>query len=684
MKSIRILVPILFVLFALSASVAYAQNKSVVVERRDADMTIHADGSVDVVETWVVNFQGGPFRFAFRSIPFNRISSLAFQGVSENGSLYDLSGSETPNTYTVKSAYGERTVTWYFPPATNETRTFELRYTLYDALRIYDDGDQFWWKFVESDRGYPILASHVTVRLPSEFSTGELAATTYENGLETGGGKIVDGRTIEFNGGPFADGLEWEIRAGFPHGIATQSKQAWQITDDRKVAEQERIAARQAQFGFYSLLATLLISIGGALGILLLWFVTGRDTPAALPAEFLNAPPDTPPGSGTVLTPALAGTLIDEEANVRDVLATLIDWAQRGVLTIRATPQGNLTTDPNDDYVFERIENAPPLTHQYERELMQRLFKGETRRGMQYIREKFTDSLDTMFDSLYNELKTDEYFATRPDRVRGQYRRMAWLLLVLICPAAFLFQVVALFLISDDAFFSLPALAPWLALGIVLLALLYVSRFLPRKTRRGSDAAARWNAFRRYLENIDRYANVAEAHAQFEKYLPYAVAFGIDKTWVEKFAAVNVPAPKWYIAPSSAGTIRTTSSGTRPATGSVFPASFGGAGSTSASTGASGGEGASAPFLDTAASGAFQSLNSVSSSFFSMLNTTATSFVASNPRSGPGSGSYRSGSSGKSSWHSSSSSRSSSSRSSFSGGGSRGGGGGGGGRSGFG
>ena len=671
----------LFLLLALcgialmTVSVARAQDKSVVVERRDADMTIHTDGSVEVVETWSVQFQGGPFRFAFREIPFNRISSLRFEGVSEKGIEYTRAGTQEPNTFRVDFASGGRTIYWYFEPATNQTRTFQLRYTLQDALRIYNDGDQFWWQFIEADRAYPIEASRVTVHLPSNFPQDQIIATTYENFHETNGAQVVNGNTVGFNGGPFGQGVSWEIRVQFPHGVVTQSKQSWQAVDDRIVAERELAAQRVERFSFYSWLAAFLILIGGGLGLLVLWFVTGRDTAVALPAEFLNAPPDAPPGSGKILTPALAGTLIDEEANVRDVLATLIDWAQRGIIKIRALPQGAKTADPNDDFVFEKLNDAPPLEHQYERELMQHLFKGETSRSMLSIRQGFSASLDSMFDSLYNELRVDGYWNVSPKRVRGQYRRVAWLMLVLVCPAAFLFQVLTSMLIAEDLFFSLAALAPWIALGIVLIALLYLARFFPRKTRQGAEATARWNAFRRYLERVEKYTDVAAAQDQFEKYLPYAVAFGIDKTWVEKFAEVDTPAPTWYVTSTKTSSSSKPRPQSRPSTSSTSSPSGGGSPSSSGAKPA-----APAPSLDSAARGAFTSLNSVSSSFFSMLNTTATTFVQSNPSSGPGSRSSRSGGS-SSSW---SSSRSSSSRSSFSGGGSRGGGGGGGGRSGFG
>ena len=86
-------------------------------------MTINTDGSVDVVETWVVNFQGGPFHFAFRAIPFNRVSSVVFDSVSENGTPSSRSDDESPNTYTTSVESGERVITWYFPTTTDETRT---------------------------------------------------------------------------------------------------------------------------------------------------------------------------------------------------------------------------------------------------------------------------------------------------------------------------------------------------------------------------------------------------------------------------------------------------------------------------------------------------------------------------------------------------------------------------------
>lgn len=655
MKHLKLLLPLLLLLLAFSASVASAQDKSVVVQRRDADITINTDGSVDFVETWVVRFNGGPFRFAFRTIPYTRISSIVFQGVSENGREYERIGTEEPNTYGVESAPGERTLSWYFSPTTNTTRTFQLRYRVTDALRIYDGGDQFYWTYIEPDRGYTINASRALLHLPAAFDPADILAATYLNGDEKDGTKVVDGRTVEYNGGPFPPDTSWELRVQFPHGVVTQSIQAWQSADDQHDLEQAATDALVEQFNFYSLATTLLLLVGGALALLLMWFLGGRDRPVALPAEYINAPPADPAAaSGLPLTPALAGTLIDEEANVRDVLATLVDWAQRGIINIRAMPQGAQTADPNDDFVYERIgTDAPPLQYQYERELMQRLWQGETSRNIGYIREKFTASRKEMFDSLYDELVRLGYFKSRPDRVRAAFTAIAWLLLILVCSGGFLFQIFVGVVYTGDLSFSWSALAPWLVLFVLACVAMYLARFMPRKSPQGAQAAARWNAFKRYLEHIEKYTDVAGAKDQFEKYLPYAVAFGLDKTWVDKFAAVDTPAPAWYFPPPTVARGFSQPSYRRPSsTTASRPAPVGipSIGDVMPGAGPASGSAPGLPSLNDAASGTFNTLNSVSASFFSMLNTTASTFVKSNPTLSPSRRSFRSGGGGRSSW----------------------------------
>ena len=49
-----------------------------------------------------------------------------------------------------------------------------------------------------------------------------------------------------------------------------------------------------------------------------------------------------------------------------------------------------------------------------------------------------------------------------------------------------------------------------------------------------------------FLEDIDQQKVGDNAAGIFEKYLPYAVAFGLERTWVSRFAQAGAPAPDWY------------------------------------------------------------------------------------------------------------------------------------------
>jgi Predicted membrane protein (DUF2207) N-terminal domain len=201
--------------FAAVAS-STASPKSVVALRRDADLTISDRDAVRFVETWEVQFVGGPYHYAFRWISLVGISDTTSWAVSEAGHAYLEADSGAPDTFWVFKENGNKKITWYFPETTDQTRTFVLRYTLNGAIRSNPNTREFFWKFIESNRAYAINSARVLLHLPSPFQTDQLAAATYRDGVETSDAHVIDGETVGFNGGPFAPGVEWEIRLQFP------------------------------------------------------------------------------------------------------------------------------------------------------------------------------------------------------------------------------------------------------------------------------------------------------------------------------------------------------------------------------------------------------------------------------------------------------------------------------------
>jgi len=96
-------------------------------------------------------------------------------------------------------------------------------------------------------------------------------------------------------------------------------------------------AEAEAQQAFRDQWSPLANVIGGTLGLLLLlggpglvyllWYNKGRDKPVVRVADYLPEPPDT-------LAPGLAGTLVDDKADMQDVLATIVDLARRKAISV--------------------------------------------------------------------------------------------------------------------------------------------------------------------------------------------------------------------------------------------------------------------------------------------------------------------------------------------------------------
>jgi hypothetical protein len=85
--------------------------------------------------------------------------------------------------------------------------------------------------------------------------------------------------------------------------------------------------------------------------------------------------------------------------------------------------------------------------------------------------------------------------------------------------------------------------ASLLLVGLIVWS---IAPSMPRKTQAGADTAAQWRAFKRYLAAIEQYAELPKAQELFDRYLPYAIAFGIEQSWVRAFARAAAPSPAWY------------------------------------------------------------------------------------------------------------------------------------------
>ena len=504
----------------------------VVYNRFDVAIAVQSNGDLRITETQDITYPSGSYTRAARTININNVTDIKDVTVSAGTQNYtQAQGGTAANTFitTRKTTAGDKLfqVDWFYPQAAGQTRTFAISYTIVGGLRIYDSGDILDWAALRNDLAANVTASTVTVTLPQ--AVDDQAKIKTDSRGAAARATVVDNKTIRFTAGPVGktDGLE--VKVTFPHGLVSATAPAWQSrfdTGQRSNAIGNLITVVSAAFGF-------LILVGGIVGLYLLWYLRGRDRYAGLVADYLRQPPSD-------LSPGVAGTLIDERADLQDVLATFTDLGRRGVLKIdeQQTP-GPFGLGGSRDFMVTRLPHDGALT-KFEQTLIDTIFiGGDDEVRLSQIKASMVTSLPRFGKELYAEVVERGYFDRSPEATRARYKGFGITLIVL----AFAFWIAVSVLFGGIALGLTATAIPLALIGVVLI---FLSRVMPAKTLKGAEESAKWNAFKRYLANLEKYDNLENAKDIFERYLPYATAFGLDRSFIQKFASVSTPAPQWY------------------------------------------------------------------------------------------------------------------------------------------
>ncbi len=609
---------ILAALLLLLAPTAFAQTKTFNWTDWNVDIVINPDGSMDVTETQTLNFQGAPFEFGFRSIPVGRQGNndgIRDVSVREGNLIFERSFSNRPGTFEVIDEGGETRINWYFEPALGN-HTYTFNYTVDGAVRLgapeEGSGDQLFWTVIPSDHPARVDRSRITVTLPEGvypqrfIDTNEHLVAAYINDSQTDNVLINvsdDERVITFESQQaLMPGYSLDVRVQFPHGLLALPTPDWQAAEQRDDV-----------IGLGVIALSILLLVVGPLGVVLLWYTRGRDPQLGIVVpDYITEPPDE-------LPPAMVGSLVDERVDMQDIMSTLVDLAHRGYLTMEESKRKN--------YTFTRTNKSDRNLREYEKTLLNGIFRGKESRTLDSLRYKFADKIPVLRNIIIDDLVKEGYLPGSPQSVRNGYMVMAVGVFGLGILSLFFLGV---FLGSNAGLVCFPVIA-FVATAV---ALFIAARHMPRKTAKGAEATAKWNAFKTYLKNIKEYADLENTSEIFDKYLAYAIAFGLERTFINTLSQSPATAvPPWYIP------YPTTTTHTPMGGGFGMPRPTSG--------GSSGGTGGGMPNLGDVSGGLTGGLAGMSSGLTRMLNNTSTVLKSTPPPANTGgSRSFGGGSSG--------------------------------------
>ncbi|MFH0829110.1 MAG: DUF2207 domain-containing protein [Candidatus Kerfeldbacteria bacterium] len=480
-----------------------------------SDITVNTDASILVRETIVVTYHTDMHGF-FRTIPFRydtgdggRVSvPISNVSVTQDSSAATFTTSKKGNDLTIKVGDPNKTITG--------EHEYVISYTASAVVNFFSDHDELYWNVTGDKWDAPLQKVDAIVHHPSGVSGTilQLACYTGEAGSrETNCTSEQQGADAVFNASTFLT-----IVTGWQPGIVIKPSDYDSIRSTAGTAGVRTPISR----------TTMLISlIGNAFAaiVIIAWFIRwwlrhGRD-PKSRPTVIAQYdPPDK-------LRPGEVGTIYDEQAQARDVIATIVDLAVRGYLVIEEVEKGTfLGLGDKKDYQLVRKKDADPALKPFEEKLLSSLFDGKDSVTLSSMKGKFAQDLRTVERLMYEQTVRDGYFSANPDSVRKKFFFAGLIVTV------FGFFLVLLYIV---------------VLPLAGILAMIMAKAMPQRTAKGVDATWHCRGFREYLERAEKYRlQWQEKEKIFEQFLPYAMVFGVVKQWTEAFKDIAMEQPSWY------------------------------------------------------------------------------------------------------------------------------------------
>ena len=550
----RFIAVIALLLWVLSASAAER------IQSFNSDITLHVNGQVDVVETLEVIVEHNKIkRGIFRDFPTIYKTPWLTKSTVGFDMIKVLRNGQPEPYHTEPLAGGVRI---YIGDKNRRVprglQTYTIAYRTDRQMAFLETHDRFAWNVTGNGWGFPIDQVTATVHLPDQVPTAAIkdqeawtgfagdTGADYETNIE--GQQLLITSTQSLR--PY-QGLT--LRIEFVKGFFEDSRSALMdfIADNL----------------FWLLMVVTLISL--MVFYWMAWDRVGRDPePGVIMPRFY--PPDN-------MSPAAMRYVLEEKADGKNFTAAIINLAVKGFIKL---------TKKSDGYQITRLDNpAKESASVGEQLVLQKLLRGQ--KAME-IDSKYNSQVKTAQSGLAAKLIQE--FKDKCFKNNWVYAFIGMGISVLVMFALLLhhnpgdrsafgvmgqiafFAVVMFFIFKSKPLGWIPAIGVFIVmsnlnlsvelfimLGFLVVINLIFIYLLKAPTPFGRELMDKIEGFKLYLSTAEQH-RLDIMHPPkmtpelFEKYLPYALALGVENQWSEQFAEYLKQAaldpqeyqPTWY------------------------------------------------------------------------------------------------------------------------------------------
>ncbi len=421
--------------------------------------------------------------------------------------------------YELKRTGPYKDIKIYIPGAADTSRTVQIRYSVNNAIRYFDDHDELYWNVTGNDWPVPIDHASAFVTLPPKAAGSGVRAQAFSGvygSREKEATSTVNGADAEFestNPLPMRGGLTIDLF--IPKGVLQQpgtlTKLGWFVKSNPIV----------------------LLPLASLIVMFVLWWKRGRDPEAGISVAPMYEPPKD-------MTPAEVGALVDDSIDPRDITSTLIDLAVRGYITIEEKKE-KILVFTTKDYVFHLVKPMAEWKDlaPHERVMLENMFQAGSQTSLSGLRNRFYTAIPVIRQDVLAALKKKGMYYVDPDSAHSY-----WLLGIIIIATPFL---LAQWAGAISVFESVPVAIAAIAISAVIVWLF--GRQMTAKTFYGVRTRVAILGFEEFMNRVDADRLKRMPPDTFEKYLPYAMALGVEHHWAQAFAGIIKNPPRWYISP---------------------------------------------------------------------------------------------------------------------------------------
>ncbi len=553
---IMLLAIILFLTFLCLPSIVSAAS-DFTLKQIDFNVILNQDGSMHVTETWNVKIHGTTNTlFKTFEIDSSKYKSIQNVNVAEitngkssnftqiNNEMYHVT---TDCFYALKTNSKEFEIAWGINKNSGN-RTYQISYTVKDAIKNYNDCAELYWQFIGKDFSSDVDLVTGTISLPDGATKEDIRA--WAHGPLNGNINIDSAKQVSFEVEYLDAKTMVEVRLAIPTNLFPMSINKENInrfdtilSEEQKWADEANATREyyreklEAERKRKETIQTIMIIISIIIGIILIFQIKkvierlkeNKKIKPSIKLDYYRDIPreDATPAEAAYLYYFNSGGMNSQMAKI--LSSTMLDLCLKKYIEfeIKEGKRGKeeIIVKLVEGKNIEELKESEQTIYNLLQKIADKTNRTFTMKDFEKYAKKHYQSFFRQLDKIQTQVQKEEELLQNYNKENkkngGKWMGIATAYIVGIAVSIGAMAVLETFHWSVLAFITLP---------MFILTLCYytlASRY-DGLTQKGVDEKEQWKALKRYMEDFSMLdeKEVPEL-VLWEKYLVYATTFGI-------------------------------------------------------------------------------------------------------------------------------------------------------------